>query len=261
MKVALCQLEIVWENKSVNEEKAVSFIKQAAEQNVDLILFPEMSLTGFSMNVDATKEWNGVTCSKFQQYAREYSISIGIGWVKANENTDKAENHYTIINRCGVIINDYIKIHPFSYAGEDAYFLSGSQIRSFELDGYCMSSFICYDLRFPEVFRMVPEQVHAIIISANWPAKRSEHWKCLLQARAIENQVYMLGVNCVGDQDGTYYSGDSCVFNPNGEMMKMICDDEGMLVIDLNDNADYFREFFPTRKDRKDYVQIENIKL
>lgn len=261
MKVALCQLHIEWEDKNINEKKALSFIQKAASEQADLILFPEMSLTGFSMNIDVTKEQNHDSIMRFQCYAADYKVNIGLGWVKAASSDDKAENHYTIIDKMGVVVSDYIKIHPFSYAGENEFFLSGNQVKSFVLEGCCMSTFICYDLRFPEIFQMVSERAQVIILPANWPAKRSEHWNCLLRARAIENQVYILGVNCVGEQGGLYYSGDSCVIDPNGKVLESLHDTEGLLFCDIQDDVEQYRKDFPVKNDRKNYTtEILNLK-
>ena len=114
-----------------------------------------------------------------------------------------------------------------------------------------MAVFICYDLRFPELFRAVSDKVSAVIIPANWPAKRSKHWKTLLQARAIENQVYILAVNCQGDMNGQYYSGDSCIINPNGDILDSLSDCEGVIHFDLPDDVEQYRNSFPVLKDRR----------
>ncbi|MEQ8156462.1 MAG: nitrilase-related carbon-nitrogen hydrolase, partial [Clostridiaceae bacterium] len=188
MRAALCQMHIVWEDKIKNYEKAGYYIKEAVSKSAHIILFPEMSFTGFSMNIEKTKELKEETVGVMRKYAEEYGINIGFGWVKGNGV--KAENHYTIINPKGEIILDYIKIHPFSYSGEHKFFISGNELKCCNVKGIGLSAFICYDLRFPEVFQAVSKNVSIIIVPANWPEKRREHWRCLLKARAIENQVY-----------------------------------------------------------------------
>ena len=80
--------------------------------------------------------------------------------------------------------------------------MGGEKVVTYDVGGVPFSSFICYDLRLPEVFRAIADFVHAVIVPANWPAKRAEQWKTLLRARAIENQVYVFAVNCVGDMGG-----------------------------------------------------------
>ncbi|MEQ8199588.1 MAG: nitrilase-related carbon-nitrogen hydrolase, partial [Clostridiaceae bacterium] len=184
-----------------------------------------------------------------RKYAEEYSINIGFGWVKGNGA--KAENHYTIINPKGEIILDYIKIHPFSYSEEDKFFISGNELKFCNVKGIGLSAFICYDLRFPEVFQAVSKNVSIIIVPANWPEKRREHWRCLLKARAIENQVYVLGINCVGENNGLYYSGDSCVIDPSGNVLKEMSYKEGLIIQDIEDNTEKIRREFPVKADRK----------
>lgn len=250
MRIALYQSEIIWENKSKNIEKLESVLNQVGKEQIDLILLPEMSFTGFSMNTEKTQEYENETITQIQELAKEYQISIGFGWVKAGK--EKAENHYSVVCKDGNIISDYVKIHPFSYSGEDKKFVGGNNIGFFSLHGITFSTFICYDLRFPEIFQIASKKADAIIIPANWPARRSEHWKCLLQARAIENQVYIVAINCVGDVGGLYYSGDSCIINPNGEILQSVLDKEQVIVEEIENDVSAFRMSFPVKKDRQE---------
>jgi predicted amidohydrolase len=255
MRIALCQMNITWEDKQANYIKAEKFISDMSEKENELILFPEMSFTGFSMNTNITKEADKKTISIMKVYAKRYGIDIGFGWVK--DCGKKSENHYTIVNKNGVVISDYAKIHPFSYSGEDKKFKGGDKLTIFDIKGITFSNFICYDLRFPEIFQMVSEDTHVIIIPANWPKVRREHWKCLLKARAIENQVYILAVNSVGEIDGINYSGDSCIINPNGDLMAEISGEEGCLKWDLCDDVQEYRRKFPIKKDRhENYMDL-----
>lgn len=249
MKVALCQMEILWENKEENLLKAEHYIEQAALQKSDVVFFPEMSLTGFSMNIKKTGEDSGYTVKKIAELALKYGIAIGIGWV--NLKGQKGENHYTIVNKNGVVVDDYIKIHPFSYADENEYFERGERITTFQLKNVKCSNFICYDLRFPEIFQAVSTETEVIIVPANWPEKRREHWMCLLKARAIENQVYMIGINCVGNIGGLEYSGDSCVINPEGECIGRLSRQEGLILCEIKDDVKGYRSGFPVKNDRR----------
>lgn len=249
MRIALCQMDIVWQNKKKNYEKASHFIKEAAQNKVDLILFPEMSFTGFCMCIEATREQDKASVSYIQKEAIVNQIAIGFGWVKAQG--DKAENHYTLINKRGEVVSDYIKIHPFSHAGEDKYFVSGEKLTYCEIEGNKISTFICYDLRFPEIFQVASSNVAIIIVAANWPAARSEHWKVLLRARAIENQAFVVGVNCVGEKKGQYYSGDSCLITPLGDVLASLAGEEGLIIDEINDCTQEVRQAFQHKKDRK----------
>ena len=212
-----------------------------------------MTLTGFSINVELIGEKENKTIDFFRKICIDNNINVGFGWVKKINSS--GENHFTIINYKGEIISDYIKIHPFSFSNEDKHYLSGEEIVKCTIDNTKLASFICYDLRFPEIFQCVSNDVDIIIVSANWPQNRSEHWKTLLKARAIENQVYILGVNCVGKIDGLYYSGDSCIIDPNGQVIESIENVEGIIygMIDLKEII-ALRKSFPVKSDRKNQL-------
>lgn len=249
MKVALAQTNIVWENKSANRTRAIEYIVQAADLGAQAVFFPEMSLTGFSMNTKITAEEDNVTVDNFCEIATKYNIVIGIGWVKKGKRL--AENHYSVINNYGEVISDYSKIHPFSYADEDKYFDSGNKITYFKLGDYTWSNYICYDLRFPEIFQIASETAEVILVPANWPQTRIEHWKSLLRARAIENQCYILAVNCVGNINNITYSGYSCGISPNGEILDALEEKTGVIIIDLHEDVKELRKKFPVKQDRR----------
>ena len=250
MRIALYQMHIAWEDKAANMAKMEEQLKAASENKAELLLLPEMSFTGFSMNTDVTKEADEKMVERISALARQYQVAIGFGWAK--DCGQKSENHYTIVDKHGFCLLDYAKIHPFSYSGEDLKFRGGERLTSFVLGDVPCASFICYDLRFPEIFQIASKTAHVIIVPANWPAKRSSHWKTLLQARAIENQVYILAVNCVGQINSLYYSGDSCVINPDGQVLTMLSDTEGLIFYDLVDDVELYRSSFPVKKDRRE---------
>lgn len=256
MKIALAQTEIIWEDKKQNYSNAEKIIKGVSSENADIVFFPEMSFTGFSMNTEVTKENKSVTIEYCQNIAKKCKIAIGFGWVK--DCGEKCENHYTVVNEAGKIISDYAKIHPFSFSDENKFFRGGSSLAKFEFDKVKFSTFICYDLRFPEIFQAVSNDVSVIIVPANWPESRSEHWKCLLKARAIENQVYLIAVNCVGNVGGIRYSGDSCIIDPDGKIQYIISDKPGTYIFDFSDDTDKYRLDFPMKQDRKEkfYQQL-----
>ena len=208
-----------------------------------------MSFTGFSMNTALTGEKNRETVDIMRSYAAKCNIALGFGWTSFNKN--KAENKYTVVNSIGNVISEYTKIHPFSYSGEDKYFRKGKGISFFEYKGFCISTFICYDLRFPEIFRAASKNADLIIVPANWPGVRSDHWRALLKARAVENMCYIIGVNCVGNTGGTEYFGGSCIYDPSGILLNEMNGSEDMLITDIENNAAKLREAFPALKDRQ----------
>ena len=269
MKVALCQLAIEFEKKEANTRRVISFMEQAGAAGADLVLFPEMSLTGFSMNITLTGEKNRESVKRLCAEAKRIGIAVGFGWTalvdsginaavdsgrSAGNNFSgsvRGENHYTVISAGGEVLSDYVKMHPFSYSGEDRHFAKGNETVQFALADIPFSGFICYDLRFPEIFQAVSDRAHVIIVAADWPGRRREHWSSLLRARAIENQCYMLGINSVGDQDGLHYTGDSCVILPDGTVAEQLTDEEGLIFYDLVDDAEVYRQAFPVKQDRR----------
>lgn len=256
VNIGLCQTHIIWENKILNMKKAEEFLERATRNSVELVLFPEMSFTGFSMNINVTKEDN-YTLGYMCKLAKIYSVAIGFGWVKTNK--EKAENHYTVLDKQGQILADYIKIHSFLYGGEGAQFVPGETIVSFQIKDIVFTPFICYDLRFPELFQIASEQTDAFIIPANWPKSRSHHWKTLLRARAIENQSYMLGINCVGDVGNLNYNGNSSIINPDGIIKNNISNEECIIYGTVDKQELSVRESFPISKDRREglYQQLK----
>lgn len=254
IKVALAQTHIVWEDKEKNYDIAKKRMEEAVSHGADAIFFPEMSFTGFSMNTDATKERheNGVsgTILRMSDMAARFCVAVGFGWVK--DCGGRCENHYTVVDGSGNVLSDYAKIHPFSYSGEDLKFQGGGALSCFSLNGIVCSTFICYDLRFPEIFQAASKAAHVIIVPANWPAKRSAHWQALLRARAIENQTYILGINCTGDIGGVHYAGDSCVIDANGDVRSFMHENEGNIYFGLADDVEALREKFPVKRDRRE---------
>ncbi|MDR2024094.1 MAG: carbon-nitrogen family hydrolase [Hungatella sp.] len=249
MKAVLAQTHISWENKAHNYKKAEYMIKESAQKGAGIVFFPEMSFTGFSMNIEVTGETRQETVKKMAEYSAEYGIYIGFGWVNLREG--KAENHYSVAAPSKEIILDYIKIHPFSYGKENTYFRPGDTIVSCQAEELPMTAFICYDLRFPELFQAVQEPTTLAVVAANWPESRREHWKLLLKARAVENQIYIAGVNCTGSTGGVSYSGDSCLISPNGRQLQSLEYEEGLIFCEIGDEAKTQRESFPFRKDRR----------
>jgi omega-amidase len=249
MRIGIAQTNIKFEDREFNIKKAAELIRQAKMNNAELVVFPEMSFTGFSMNTLATKESDSATLNFLKKAAVENKIAVAAGWVCAYG--DKAQNHYSIVDENGIVISDYIKIHPFSLSGEDSLFIAGSSVSNIIFKNRHLCTFICYDLRFPELFSSIANDADIIVVAANWPASRESHWKALLTARAIENQCYVVGVNCVGSQKQLHYSGGSCVINPVGAYLYYAGETECLSIVDLPDDVGTYRAQFPFIKDRR----------
>lgn len=246
-------MNIAFENKTASFASAERFAARAADMSADIIAFPEMTLTGFSMNTAVTAE-NGETRERFSALAKKLGIAIGFGWT---ENCGTyARNMYTVADKNGGIIAEYAKIHPFSFAGEDKFFKGGSKRCFFEYMGVKIGIAVCYDLRFPQIF---DGDYDLMLLPANWPEKRAEHWKILLAARAVENQAYFAGINCTGDMGGLHYCGDTGFYAPDGTAVEIIHNREGLAVVDINaKEVKKQREAFPVMHDRR-YELYEKI--
>lgn len=269
MRLALMEMEIIWEDKQANYEKLVGVLNRLKhlDKLPQFIALPEMSFTGFSMNTKLTEEGDNdsyPTIEFIKKLTMEYELAIAFGWVKKVDKVNKAENHYTIINSAGEVTLDYAKIHPFSYSEEDKYFQGGDMVYVCEDNGFNIGSAICYDLRFPEVFQAMSDKADMILLPANWPTKRREHFITLSYARAIENQCYFATINCRGDIGDIHYSGDSMLVAPTGERVAPLetieADDSKIFIYEIDNDVDAVREKFPTRKDRKNELYVQFLK-
>ncbi len=252
MKIAIIQLNIEWEDKEANLKKAKEFITQAKKDECDLIVFPEMFNSGFSMNTSKTSEdISGPTISELRKKALENKISIVAGLCL--KDTSLAKNIGVYINDKGELISQYTKNHPFSFSGEHNYFQSGSDQVIFNINNLKASLFVCYDLRFPEIFRKVAKEVGIIFVIANWPESRKDHWETLIKARAIENQCYILGVNRLGsDGNNLKYHGGSMLVDPWGKIISGPEYSKEYFTVKINqERVREIREKYPFLKDMK----------
>lgn len=227
MKIALAQIDIVFEDQNSNFATVEEFVMQAKENHADFIIFPEMTCTGFSMNYKKiTKDHQVLLFMK--NLSKKYKIVICFGFAI------KESHHY--YNRLMIINGDeellcYDKIHPFQY--ESKYYEKGQHIDRCFVKQIPVSAFICYDLRFPEIFQYASQNSDILIVIASWPDVRDDHWLTLLKARAIENQCYVIGVNRVGKDEKCVYLGHSVVYNSNGEMMTSLSSEEENIYFEI----------------------------
>lgn len=238
MRVGILQYSPEWEDKEQNKNKIHQILSGSSVQ-FDLFVFPEMTLTGFSMNTSLAEPFNineSPTLQFFSELSKNYSTNIVAGFIeRENENVF---NTLFFINRTGEIISKYRKIHLFSFAREEKFYKAGTEPVVAEIEKLKIGLSICYDLRFPELFRVYAKsRVDLIINIANWPTKRIEHYVHLLKARAIENQCFVIGVNRVGSDGKEQYDGRSSIFDPLGNEIVLVKDEEKLISaeIDLNE--------------------------
>jgi predicted amidohydrolase len=231
MQIFGLQLDIVWENKPANFEKVRSLIKQAAPERDSLVVLPEMFATGFSMNASAIAEpYGGETEQFLSRMAQEHAVYI-VGGAAMRGGQDRPRNKALVFEPTGKLLGFYAKMRPFSPGGEKDHYAAGEHPMAFHWNDCSFAPFICYDLRFPELFRQVAaaRRPELFVVIANWPEKRITHWVRLLQARAIENQAFVLGVNRVGNDPFYSYSGRSLLVDYNGEILADAGEGEGTL--------------------------------
>jgi len=253
MKIGLVQMDIFWEDILQNMKKAEHYFREAEKQGIDLLVFPEMTLTGFSMNVEKTAgEWKKQV-DFFRDMSTLYSATVVFGYPVriAQGSRTYYENHLSVAEK-GVILADYAKIHPFTYGEESRYFRGGNSMINLNWRDTVMGGFICYDLRFPEIFQLSSEKSEIIFVIANWPQDRISHWDILLSARAIENQCYIVGVNRTGAGGGLIYNGHSAIYSPQGERISRFSEQECMITGDFDlEMLRQYRRDFPVKKDRR----------
>jgi predicted amidohydrolase len=146
----------------------------------------------------------------------------------------------------------YAKIHPFTFGGEHRVYAGGDRIVTVDVEGLRVTPFVCYDLRFPEPFRLAAADTDLFAVVANWPEPRREAWRTLLRARAIENLCYVAGVNRAGEGGGLRYAGDSAVISPWGEVLAEGGVEEAVLIADVDASVvRSTRAKFPALEDRR----------
>lgn len=220
MRIHAVQMDIAWEDRPANHARARALIETTDVRPGDLVVLPEMFDTGFSMNTAATAQPADRPSDTFlASLARTTGAAILAGIVSPPTDPPadpRPANEALLMGPEGEIAR-YRKTRGFTPAGEHERFVQGDGFRLAEWGGMKIAPFICYDLRFPELFRPAAfAGAELIAVVANWPARRSEHWVRLLQARAIENQCYVLGVNRCGADPALSYDGRSALFDPLG---------------------------------------------
>jgi predicted amidohydrolase len=257
--ITLIQTQLHWEDKAANlkmlEEKILGI-----KEKTEIVILPEMFSTGFSMKPEALAEtMDGETLHWMKQIAAKKKIILTGSFIcKENENYYNRLIWMLPTGQYGI----YDKRHLFAFAGEDNHYTAGNKRLIAAVKGWKINLQICYDLRFPVWARQnsaagnSTTEYDVLIYVANWPERRSHAWKTLLQARAIENQCYVVGVNRVGnDGNNFYHSGDSMVVDPLGEVLYHQKDAEAIYTISLDKaHLETIREKLPFLKDADDFT-------
>lgn len=262
LSITTIQTSLHWENKESNIlmlEKKILGIKE----KTNIVVLPEMFTTGFSMKPEILAEkMDGASVSWMRKIAKEKGVILTGSLIIEEEG--KYYNRLIWMLPNGQL-GHYDKRHCFSLAGEDQHYTPGSKRLIASVGGWKINLCICYDLRFPvwtrQVIQEEPEtesgpEFDVLVYVANWPEKRSHAWKTLLQARAIENQCYVVGVNRIGnDGNELYHVGDSMIVDPLGEKMYHKEHEEDVHTTTLEKSVlDEVREKLPFWKDADNFL-------
>lgn len=220
LRVALGEYDTGWHDPATSLVRAEEVVRAAAVADAALVVLPEMCTTGFTMDAAQAEPLDGSAVRALAGLAASARVHLLAGVAireSAPEGNTHAVNAAILFGDDGSIRAVYRKQRVFAYAGEDAVYTPGRAPVVVDVNGVRIAPFVCYDLRFPELFRAVAGEVDAIVIIANWPAARRPHWDALVRARAIENQCYVVAVNRTGNGGGLAYDGGSAAIDPWGE--------------------------------------------
>ena len=261
MQAHLIQTDIVWENPTENIARVREMISAAPVQPGDLIILPEIFATGFSLRLDKTTPAAAMVLNALQEIATTHRVYLQGGRTVATPGQDKAENRAPVHNPQGELIGEYAKVHPFGFGREPEVIQGGTRTlcydwsydRSPGTETIRVGVGICYDLRFPELFRtLMLDGATAFALGANWPSARQSHWRTLSIARAIENQAYMFAVNRCGNDPHLQYAGGTIAIDPAGEILGELGDQPGVLTVPVDpQRVRTWRDTFPALRDVK----------
>jgi len=219
VRVALGQYDTGWHDPQASLRSASRVIERAAQAGAKLVLLPEMCTTGFTMESAAWAEFvDGASVTVLRNLAASRKVHLLAG-VATREGDGSLYNSALLISPDGAVAAQYRKQRLFAKGGEHASYQAGDAPVVATIEGVRVALLICYDLRFAELFSAVAPQVDAILLIANWPAVRREHWDVLVRARAIESQCYVAAVNRIGSGGGAAYDGGSVIYGPWGELL------------------------------------------
>ncbi|MDD1689516.1 MAG: carbon-nitrogen hydrolase family protein [Methanoregula sp.] len=253
VRICSAQIASVWDDPDKTLKKAGIFVSHAAASGAALVSFPEQFATGWDPHSGSPAEdCDGTVVSILRELAKENHIGILGSFREKNDPLPK--NTAIAIGGDGRVLAKYAKVHLFSPGGEHDGFSPGSELGIFALGPLTCGIAICYDLRFPELFRLYAEKgVQVVFVPAAWPARRMKHWELFVTARACENQMYVVGINTSGVTPVDTYTGGSMTVDPSGTVICRANEAEQLLFCDLDlDVVRKVRSTFPVTKDKRE---------
>ncbi len=253
MNVLAVQFDIAWENRAANFDTVRRLLDAAGVRPGSLVVLPEFFASGFSMDVERIAEDAGGETEAFlATCARDYrSHVLGGLALRSPEGSGKGRNELAVFGPEGALVTRYRKNYTFRYTGESDFFENGTEITLFDWNGFRVCPVICYDLRFPELFRRgAREGANLFPVIANWPVAREHHWTTLLRARAIENLACVVGVNRCGSDPKYTYSGRSQIIDHLGTILADADEGAGTITAALDPaTTQAWRDEFPALLD------------
>ncbi len=252
VRIALGQVTPVWEDPIATLQKVEPFIAEAAAKGAMIICFPEQFATGWDPGSSSNAQpLDGDIFHVLSGYAKQYNIAV-LGSLRL-PGEGKLFNTCVVAGQDGTLLASYRKIHLFSPLKEGANYHHGDNIVTFQLGGMTFGIAICYDLRFSPLFRVYATAgVECILVPSAWPASRMDAWELFIRTRAIENQIFVAGINTVGITPVDWYSGNSIVAGPSGTIISRAREAEGITCADLDPMAiKEARQAMHVEEDRK----------
>lgn len=253
MELIGIQLDTAWEDRETSLGRARAHLDSTRITAGSLLVFPEMMAGGFSM--DPARAADGAarqTETFLADTARRFSSCV-LGGIARLVDGGTAANEAVAFGADGRELVRYRKMHPFTPAGEAEAYPAGDRVEIFSFGGFRIAPFICYDLRFPEIFREASDRgAELFCVIGNWPDRRHQHWSTLLRARAIENQAAVIGVNRAGADPHFSYAGGSAVLGPQGETLGELGSAPGIVRGEISpQQVGEWRASFPALRDRR----------
>jgi predicted amidohydrolase len=233
MRIAAVQHDIVWEDRDANFERLAPQVRRAVGAGAELVLLTETFSTGFSMTPGIGEPEGGSSAQFLAGQAAEHGVWVGGSCPEIAADGQLPYNSFVLAGPDGTA-HRYRKLNPFTHGGERERFRAGTDPVTVQVGDLRITPFICYDLRFADVFWQAGPGTDVYLVPANWPAARRNHWRTLLEARAIENQAYVVGCNRVGTGgDGIEHAGDSRIVSPMGELLATAAGVETIVLADV----------------------------
>ena len=252
-KVSVVQMDILFGDPEGNIAKAIPLIRQSAENGAKVVVLPELWTTGYSYDNlrEVAASHMQATAAAISKSARDNRLYIIGSTVEIKDNA--LHNTCSVVGPRG-LIGQYSKVHLFRLLDEDKFFRAGNSYSVYKTELGIIGTAICYDIRFPELCRSIAlAEAGVLFVPAEWPYPRISHWRNLLIARAIENQMFVVGCNRVGTDKKSKYFGHSLIADPAGEVIVEGGESEELLTGELDfEKLHAMRKLIPCYSDRSE---------